>query len=317
MIVDRATYADGRRLDPATPSAGRAPGFVWVGLFQPTPDELAGVAEEFDLHPLAVEDADHAHQRPKLEQYHGSWFLVVKTVEYLGREAGIALGEVMLFVGDDFVVSVRHGRAGNMREVRRELEADPERLADGPWEVIHTLVDRVVDEYQRVLTCIEEDIDDVQARVFDQPRAAHAARIFLLKREILEFRQAVVPFTEPLDRLALDERSPVGESLRHYFRDIHDHLRRVMDRLATIDDVLTSALHVNVAQVGMRQNEDMRKISAWVAIITLPMMIAGIYGMNFEHMPELDWQYGYPLVLALTALACYTLYRNFKRRDWL
>jgi magnesium transporter len=315
VIVDRANYADGRRLDPsATPARD---GFVWVGLFQPTPDELAGMAEEFDLHPLAVEDADHAHQRPKLEQYGGSWFLVVKTVEYLGREAGVALGEVMLFVGHDFVVSVRHGRAGNMREVRRELEADPARLADGPWEVIHTLVDRVVDEYQRVLSCIEEDIDDVQARVFDQPRAAHAARIFLLKREILEFRQAVVPFAEPLERLALDDRSPVGESLRHYFRDIHDHLRRVVDRLATIDDVLTSALHVNVAQVGMRQNEDMRKISAWVAIITLPMMIAGIYGMNFEHMPELGWQYGYPLVLASTALACYTLYRNFKRRDWL
>jgi magnesium transporter len=285
-------------------------------MFQPTPDELEHVADEFDLHPLAVEDAEHAHQRPKLEHYHDSWFLVVKTVEYMGREVGVDVGEVMLFVGEHFVVSVRHGRGGDMREVRRELESEPGRLADGPWEVLHTLLDRVVDEYEAVVRQIEDDIADIQARVFDQPRAAHAGRIFLLKREILEFRQAVSPLEDPVVRLA-GEDSPAGVELQHYFRDILDHLLRVIERLTTLDDLLTSALHVNVAQVGMRQNEDMRKISAWVAIVAVPTMVAGIYGMNFRHMPELEWQYGYPLVVGITIILCYALYRNFKHRDWL
>ena len=317
MIVDRARYVDGVRLPlEAACRDDRQPGFVWVGLFRPTPDELTQVSEEFDLHPLAVEDAEHAHQRPKLEHYHDSWFLVVKTVEYLGHEVGVGVGEVMLFIGDCFVVSVRHGRGGDMGEVRRELEAEPARLADGPWEVVHTLVDRVVDEYEVVVRRIEDDISDIQARVFDQPRAAHAGRIFLLKREILEFRQAVTPLEDPVLRLAADD-SPAGTELQHYFRDIHDHLRRVIERLMTLDDLLTSALHVNVAQVGMRQNEDMRKISAWVAIVAVPTMVAGVYGMNFEHMPELEWTYSYPVVVTTTVILCYALYRNFKRRDWL
>ena len=321
MIVDRAVYDDGHRLpdaqphepvDPATPHR-----FVWIGLHEPTMDELSTVAHEFHLHPLAVEDAVNAHQRPKLERYGESWFMVLKTVEYSGHDEVVTLGEVMLFVGARFVISVRHGNAGNMGDVRRELEARPARLACGPWEVLHALADKVVDEYAAVLQRVEEDIGAIQVQVFSEPRAAHAARIFRLKREVLEFRQAVMPLAEPLEQLGLADDSPVDHDIRAYFRDVHDHLRRVSDRLTVIDDLLTSALTVNVAQVGMRQNEDMRKISSWVAIVAVPTMVAGLYGMNFDHMPELRWRYGYPLVLAATAVLCILLYRNFKRRGWL
>jgi magnesium transporter len=204
-----------------------------------------------------------------------------------------------------------------MATVRKQLEGEPERLAHGPWEVVHTLADRVVDEYELVMRSVEDDISEIQVQVFSEPRAAHAARIFKLKREVLEFRQAVLPLTEPMEKLATSSLSPVQPDQRAYFRDVHDHLRRVSDRLVSIDDLLSSALNANVAQVGMRQNEDMRKISAWVAIVAVPTMVAGIYGMNFEHMPELGWKYGYPFVLAVTAVICVVLYRNFKRRGWL
>jgi magnesium transporter len=320
VIVDRALYEQGRRCDdvrPVVPEKGDTGCFVWTGLFEPSADELAEVSEEFGLHPLAVEDALHAHQRPKLERYGDSWFMVLKTVEYVDSDEVIKVGEVMLFVGPHFLVSVRHGFGGNMAEIRKELEADPERLARGPWEVVHTLADRVVDEYETVMRAVEDDISDIQVHVFSEAKATHAARIFKLKREVLEFRQAVMPLTEPMEKLAHSVGSPAMPDQRAYFRDVHDHLRRVADRLTTIDDLLTSALNANVAQVGMRQNEDMRKISAWVAIVAVPTMVAGIYGMNFDHMPELRWQYSYPAVLAITAVICVLLYRNFKRRGWL
>jgi magnesium transporter len=320
MIVDRVLYDSGKRCGdrhPVVPHDSDPSCFVWTGLFEPSADELAEVAEEFDLHPLAVEDALHAHQRPKLERYGDSWFMVLKTVEYVDHEEVIKVGEVMLFVGAHFLVSVRHGEAGNMANVRKQLEGEPERLTHGPWEVVHTLADRVVDEYELVMRSVEDDISEIQVQVFSEPRAAHAARIFKLKREVLEFRQAVLPLTEPMERLAASSLSPVLSDQRAYFRDVYDHLRRVSDRLVSIDDLLSSALNANVAQVGMRQNEDMRKISAWVAIVAVPTMVAGIYGMNFEHMPELEWRYGYPFVLVVTAVICFVLYRNFKRRGWL
>jgi magnesium transporter len=320
VIVDRVLYEHGKRcgdVRPLVPKNRDPSCFVWTGLFEPSEDELEEVAAEFGLHPLAVEDALHAHQRPKLERYGDSWFVVLKTVEYVDSEEVIKVGEVMLFVGAHFLVSVRHGRGGNMATIRKELEGEPEFLARGPWEVVHTLADRVVDEYEVVMANVENDIDEIQVEVFSDPRAAHAARIFKLKREVLEFRQAVLPLTEPMEKLSTSSMSPIQSDQRAYFRDVHDHLRRVSDRLVSIDDLLSSALNANVAQVGMRQNEDMRKISAWVAIVAVPTMVAGIYGMNFEHMPELGWRYGYPFVLAMTAVICVILYRNFKHRGWL
>jgi magnesium transporter len=320
VIVDRALYDGGKRCDdvrPRVPHGRDASCFVWTGLVEPTQAELDEAAAEFGLHPLAVEDALHAQQRPKLEQYGDSWFIVLKTVEYVDHEEVIKVGDVMLFVGDHFIVSVRHGKGGDMGRIRAELEAEPTRLARGPWEVVHTLADHVVDEYEVVSRCVEVDINEIQVQVFNEARPGHAARIFKLKREVLEFQQAVVPLTEPMERLAMSSMSPVEPDQRVYFRDVYDHLRRVSDRLASIDDLLSSALNANVAQVGMRQNEDMRKISAWVAIVAVPTMVAGMYGMNFDHMPELRWRYSYPTVLALTAVVCVLLYRNFKRRGWL
>ncbi|MGD9701541.1 MAG: magnesium and cobalt transport protein CorA [Acidimicrobiia bacterium] len=324
MIVDVAVYERGKRLDRVlTPAEALAcsqagPGrFTWVGMSHPSETELDEVASLYALHPLAVEDALHAHQRPKVERYDGSLFVVLKTLRYVDHDEVFDFGEVMLFVGPDYVVTVRHGEDCGLPAIRRELEADPARLEIGPAEVLHTIADRVVDLYEVAASSIEEDIDEIQAQVFGGPTARHAERIFRLKREVLQFRQAVFPLAAPMDHIANHEMPVVPAERRPYFMNVHDHVRRVGDRVETIDALLDSALHANVAQVGMRQNEDMRKISAWVAIISVPTMFAGIYGMNFDHMPELRWRFGYPLVLAVIAAACFTLYRNFKRRDWL
>jgi magnesium transporter len=323
VIVDWALYRDGvriptRDLKHAWSCAGEAPGdFVWVGLYEPTAAELEQVTECFDLHPLAVEDAEMAHQRPKLEHFGLSSFFVFKTARYVDNQEVVAIGEVLLFIGERFLVSVRHGDAGNMGKVRKELEADPSRLRLGPGAAVHCLADHVVDEYVATLRDVETDIDEIQSEVFTSAKAAHGERIFRLKREVLEFRQAVLPLADPLQELVTEAVPGVDEELRPYFRDVHDHLLKVSDRLRAIDELLSSALNANVAQVAMRQNEDMRKISAWVAIVAVPTMIAGLYGMNFEHMPELQWRYGYPFVLVIIAVACFALYRNFKRREWL
>ena len=289
MIVDRAQYRQGMRVDSdASTVGGSGDTFVWVGLYRPTQEEFTAIAAEFDLHPLAVEDAVKAHQRPKLEHYGRTWFLVLKTIGFADDTDDVTVGEVMAFVGDGFIVTVRHADTRIVADLRTKLESRPERLANGPWEVLHHLCDDVVDEYETVVQNIDAAINEVQQTVFAQPTAAHAGQIFHLKRQVLEFRQAVLPLAEALERLAISERSPVSPDRRVYFRDVYDHTRRVADRLHTLDDLLTSALDVNVSQVGMRQNEDMRKISAWVAIVAVPTMVAGMYGMNFENMPELQ-----------------------------
>jgi magnesium transporter len=289
---------------------------VWIGLFEPTADEFGEVTSRLALHPLAVEDAINAHQRPKLEQYGDVTFLVLKPARYVDHQEVVEIGQIMIFVGKDFVVTVRHGGASSLGDVRAALERQPETLSWGPAAVVHAVTDRVVDEFAIVLRGIGEDVDQIEHAVFSGPRSTHAERIFKLKREVLEFRWAVDPLIGPLEELATT-RAIGSDAVRPYFRDVHDHLLRVSDRLQGLDTLLDTALSANVAQVGMRQNEDMRKISAWVAIIALPTMIAGIYGMNFENMPELDWLFGYPFALGLMALSCFLLYRNFKRRDWL
>jgi magnesium transporter len=324
VIVDSAVYekgvridTNGREVDVATidPVAG---GFVWLGLHEPTHDEFELVAETFKLHPLAVEDAVHAHQRPKVERYGDSWFVVVKTASYVDSREVVRLGEVMMFVGDRFLVTVRHGEACDLATVRRQLEDQPERLALGPFAVVHAVLDSVVDDYTSVNAAVALDIDQIQADVFSGDRSNHAERIFRLKREVLEFRQAVDPLVDALDHLhGKPHSSPIPTDLHEYLRDVTDHLKRANDRIAAHDMLLSEALDANVAQVSMRQNEDMRKISAWVAIVSVPTMIAGVYGMNFDHMPELGARFGYPIVLGMMVCSCFALYRNFKRRGWL
>ena len=324
VVVDVAVYEDGVRLDGVvTPAEAKhaadsaADRFVWIGLADPSEDELTEVATLYGLHPLAVEDALHAHQRPKLEAYDGDLFVVVKTVVYVDREYVLEFGEVMFFVGERYVITVRHGLGCDLPALRRELEADPERLAMGPAEVLHSITDHIVDNYEIAASALEEDIDEIQVAVFSGPSSKHAERIFRLKREVLEFRQAVMPLEAPTDDLAHTRLGVIPDDRRPYFKNVHDHVARVGGRVETINSLLDGALHANVAQVGMRQNEDMRKISAWVAIAAVPTMIAGIYGMNFDTMPELRWDYGYPLVLGVIALVCFGMYRNFKHRGWL
>ncbi len=324
MIVDCAVYRDGRRRrggELALREAARArqleDHFVWIGLHEPTPEEFDSVRREFDLHELAVEDAINAHQRPKLEEYGDSLFVVLKTASYSDELELVTLGEINLFIGHGFVVSVRHGEASALDHVRRNIEARPDLLRHGPGAVLHAVIDKVVDDYQPVADQLEEDIEQVEVDVFSPSRQASVERIYKLKREVLEFHHAVAPLGEPVERLASERLPHVSAHMRTYFRDVEDHVVRVSERIDGFRDLLTGVLTANLTQVSIQQNEDVRKISAWVAIIAVPTMIAGIYGMNFEHMPELRWTYGYPLALALMGSACLVLWRYFKRVGWL
>jgi magnesium transporter len=323
VIVDCAVYGNGVRRAGALPvaealAASRVPGnFVWIGLLEPTAAEFEAVKKEFQLHELAVEDAIKAHQRPKLEMYDEMLFVVLKTAWYEEDSEEIHLGEILLFLGDTFVVTVRHGRASGLAEVRKRLEGDPELLKCGPGAVLYAILDRIVDDYKPVIQGLENDITEVEAEVFSASRTNPVERIYFLKREALAFHQAVAPLLMPVDRLARGSYEKVHGDIRPYFRDIHDHLLRTVDTLVSFRDLLTSVLDANLTQVNVRQNEDMRKISAWVAILAVPTMIAGIYGMNFKHMPELESRYGYFVVLAAMLVLCVALYRQFKKSGWL
>jgi magnesium transporter len=323
LIVDCAVYRQGQRrpgdlkLDDAFQACQQDGSFVWLGLHQPTPEEFENVRREFGLHELAVEDAIKAHQRPKLELYDGTLFLVLKPVRYIDSEEVIETGEILLFVNEDFVVSVRHGEASALGEVRRQLDRRPELLSHGPGAVLHAILDRVVDDYGPVANGLEHDIEEVQQEVFSSDRRNPAERIYKLEREVLEFYRAVAPLATPLERLEAGSFELVGGELQSYFRDVHDHVLRIVQRVDAFRELLASMLQANLTQVSVRQNEDMRKITAWVAILAVPTMVAGIYGMNFDHMPELKWRFGYPLVLALILVTCVLVYRRFRRAGWL
>ena len=323
MIVDCSVYDNGVRREGPLPieealEAARTPdAFVWIGLLEPTEDEFEAVIKEFDLHPLAVEDAVHAHQRPKLDTYGQTLFIVLKPARYVDSEEIVALTEIMLFLGDGFLITVRHGESPILGEVRQMMEADPSRMKWGPLGVLHAILDRVLDDYALVVRSLNTDIDEIERQVFSDERRNHAQRIYRLKVETVEFRQAVAGLQDPLEDLASGKVADADSVMLAYFRDVHDHLQRVAQRVEAIDNLLSSALTANLAQLGVRQNEDMRRISAWVAIIAVPTMIAGIYGMNFDHMPELGWLLGYPFALALMVSLCTGLYIMFRRRGWL
>ncbi len=334
-VIDCAVYSGGARYDVENLTdavrmvrAGREEAadynaFVWVGLHEPDQAELEQLAEVFELHPLAVEDAVHAHQRPKLERYDDMLFAVLKTVHYVKHECLTAnsqivgTGEIMVFAGTDFVVTVRHGEHYALHPVRRQLEEAPELLALGPAAVVHAIADRVVDGYLTVSDAIQADIDEVETSVFSPERTRDVERIYQLKRELIELKRAVAPLAEPLRLLATRPYPVMHSEIREYFRDVEDHLSRVREQVESFDELLTSILQASLAQSTMAENEDMRKISAWVAILAVPTMIAGIYGMNFEYMPALDWRFGYPLVLLVIAGSCALLYRGFRRNGWL
>jgi magnesium transporter len=316
VIVDHAVYEQGQRREHTDGRPGPG-GFVWIGLYEPTPEEFDKLSREFDLHPLAVEDAIHAHQRPKIEVYEDMLFLVLKTARYVDPQEVVEIGEVLVFAGPDYLITVRHGEASDLHDAREALEQDSDRMARGPSAALHAILDRVVDDYTPALEGLENDIDEVEDQLFSGRRANPGERIYRLQREVLEFRRAVAPLVEPADRLARGQYEHVHPEIRAYFRDVTDHLIRARDQLDNMRDLLAGSLQANLAQVAVRQNEDMRRISAWVAIIAVPTAIAGIYGMNFEHMPELKSQLGYPAVLLVMLAICTFLYSRFKRSGWL
>lgn len=321
--MDSAIYCAGRRetvtgdiSDALDAARARGDCFIWIGLHEPTQDEFDLVKDELNLHPLAVEDAVKAHQRPKLERYDDSIFVVLKTVQYIEESSDIEVGEIMLFVGRDFVITVRHGEGTALGPVRRRLEADAELLKMGPSAVLYGICDLVVDTYGTVAHSVEADIIALERRVFHPERGDVTEDIYALKREVLEFRAAEDPLIPAIEEI-VKGRVPVCAATTDYFRDVLDHLLRVDGMVDSHNELLTNVLSAHLALVGAQQNEDMRKISAWAAVLAVPTMVAGIYGMNFEHMPELHWVFGYPLVGSIVAVACWILYRRFKRSGWL
>ncbi|MGW2304032.1 magnesium and cobalt transport protein CorA [Streptomyces sp. NPDC001809] len=327
VIVDSAIYRDGRRTDgPADLSdaldEARATGdaFLWVGLHEPTEAEFEHVASEFALHPLAVEDALKAHQRPKLEVYDDSLFVVLKPVVYEPESDRVSSGELMVFMGDSFVVTVRHGEGAPLAQVRRRLEADQEVLKHGPTAVLYAVSDAVVDHYLDVAGELQVDLEELEADVFAPTGgnpANTAERIYTAKRQVLEFRRAAGPLSGPMARLTGGSVPFVNEQSQPFFRDVNDHLLRSNEQVEGLDRLLSDVLSAHLAQMGVRQNDDMRKISAWAAMAAVPTMVAGIYGMNFDHMPELHWTASYPVVIVVMVGIEAALYRLFKRRGWM
>ncbi|WP_142271586.1 magnesium/cobalt transporter CorA [Mycobacterium sp. AT1] len=333
-MVDCGVYADGKRLPGKyTHAAALAKvrelqladvrAFVWIGLHEPDERQMQAVADVFGLHELAVEDAVHAHQRPKLERYDNTLFLVLKTIMYVEHESVakareiVETGEIMIFVGPDFVVTVRHGDHGGLAKVRKRMDSNPTNCALGPYAVLHAIADHVVDHYLEVTDLVEFDIDAMEENVFSPTSETDIEHIYLLKREVVEMRRAVGPLNLALQRLGSDHNDLISKEVRRYIRDVVDHNTQASDRIASYDEVLSSLVQAAVGKVSMQQNMDMRKISAWVAIAAVPTALAGIYGMNFEHMPELAWTYGYPMVLLVMATVCSGLYFTFRRNHWL
>lgn len=321
-------YVDGVRQDCADLSvasqrARAGDGFVWLGLKEPSDTDLEEFAQEFDLHPLAVEDAVEGHTRSKLEQFGDTLFMVISTVAYIDHEEItdsseiVSTGQMMIFLGEHFVLTVRRGEQSELGGLRSRLEAEPERLAHGPAGVLYAIADKIIDDYLDVVAGFEEDIDEVEARVFSRQGQGEVDRVYQLKRELIEFKRSVNPLGLPLQHLATRSFAAVGEESRAYFRELSDHHVEAREAILSYDEVLATILQASLARASVVDNEDMRKISGWVAILAVPTMIAGIYGMNFDWMPELHWKYSYFVVLGLMALLMVALYLGFKRNRWL
>jgi magnesium transporter len=323
-LIDCATYCRGVREEvPHDPQALKdvmtdlavdddQRSFLWIGLHDPTAEELADFAGPLDLHPLAVEDALEAHQRPKAERYENHIFMSIRTVEY--HDDNIETSEINMFLGENFLLTVRKGTGHDLRGVRKRAEANTEELEHGPIAALYAVVDSVVDDYERVAAELDLDIAELEASVFSAQRTSDSHRIYRLKRETLEFRRAVMPLREPVSRFAT---TTMPEEARPYFRDIADHLNRVSESIDSTDKLLDNALNAHLAQLTIQQNNDMRRLTAGATLFAIPTAIAGVYGMNFAHMPELQWTFGYPLVIGFTGLVCWLTYRRFRKSGWL
>ncbi|MFI7499824.1 magnesium and cobalt transport protein CorA [Streptomyces sp. NPDC049687] len=337
-VVQAVLYRDGVRVHaPATLAETyralreQPAGMAWIGLARPTEAELHSLAAEFDLHPLAVEDAKEAHQRPKLERYGDTLFVVLRAARYLDAPEEIDFGELHVFVGPDFVITVRHGAAPDLSAVRRRMEESPDLLKLGPEAVLYAILDAVVDGYVPVVSGVQNDIDEIETEVFRGDPAV-SRRIYELSREMVEFQRATRPLVGMLHGLMAGfSKYGTDEELQRYLRDVADHVTHTSERVDGFRQALTEILTVNatlvtqqqnaemraLAEAGFEQNEEIKKISSWAAILFAPTLVGTIYGMNFEHMPELNWTFGYPFAIGLMGVVCVSLYLIFKRRDWL
>lgn len=336
-IVNNAVYLNGVRtavppsLELTYETMDESGGMGWIGLYRPTPEEMDSVAEEFSLHHLVVEDSIMAHQRPKIERYGDVLFTVLRPARYVDATERVEFGELHILTGDNFVVTSRYAETPDLTIVRERLEATPELLALGPEAVLYAVLDQVVDEYLPVVAGLAVDIDEIEFQVFDgDPKVSR--RIYELLREVIEFQRATQPLTHMLGLLKDGfDKYGVDEELRRYLRDVEDHALKVIDRVDGFRDLLQSIMTVNATLVGQRQNEEtqrlteaqfaqseeVKKISSWAAILFAPTLVAGIYGMNFEHMPELGWTIGYPAALVLMFCFSLVLYLIFKKRGWI
>ncbi|MGV9562222.1 magnesium and cobalt transport protein CorA [Streptomyces sp. NPDC003480] len=337
-VVQAALYRDGVRISAPASLADTfrelrddPDGMAWIGLARPTESELLSLAAEFDLHPLAVEDALEAHQRPKLERYGDTLFVVLRAARYLDAPEEVDFGELHVFVGPDFVITVRHGAAPDLSAVRRRMEESPELLKLGPEAVLYAILDAVVDGYAPVVTGVQNDIDEIETEVFrGDPEVSR--RIYELSREMVEFQRATRPLVGMLHGLMAGfTKYGTDEELQRYLRDVADHVTHTSERVDGFRQALTDILTVNatlvtqqqnaemraLAEAGFEQNEEIKKISSWAAILFAPTLVGTIYGMNFSHMPELHWVFGYPFAIVLMGVVCTGLYLIFKRRDWL
>jgi magnesium transporter len=337
-LVDSAIYVEGERV--ASPKSlpetfeslrGRPDGMAWIGLYRPMENEVAALASEFQLHPLAVEDAVHAHQRPKIERYDDTLFVVLRPARYLDDVEEVEFGEVHIFVGPRFVLTVRHSEAPEFSPVRQRLESERDLLRRGPEAVFYAILDKVVDGYYPVVAGLGNDIDEIEREVFSgDPQVSR--RIYELSREVADFQRATRPLADMIDALVAGfVKYHVDEELQRYLRDVTDHITQIVERVDEFRQALRDMLTVNATLVAQQQNDEMRrlaeasneqneevkKISAWAAILFAPTLIGTVYGMNFEHMPELGWAHGYSFALVMMALVCVTLYLVFKRRNWL
>jgi len=328
LIVDCAHYKAGARqhegqltLDQAGElcrAAARDEGeFVWIGLHDPEVGTLQQLKNLFGLHELAIEDAERMHERPKIEDYDESWFIVLRTADYHEAEETVHFGEIHVFVGPGYVITVRHGVGSELGSARQRLEARPDLLKMGAASAVWAIIDKVVDDYAPVADGIDSDIEEVETEVFDDDVPAPTARIYHLKREVIEFHRAVYPLLGPLEALERGGFQRIPEELRRFFRDVHDHAQRVDELVNSQRELLTSVLEANLALVSVNQNEVVKKISSVAGIIAVPTFIASVYGMNFQHMPELNESWGYPAALAFMALCVVGLTYFFRRIDWL
>ena len=324
-IVASVAYANGRRVgDVALNDISevlKQPGtFVWIGLFEPDEPLLRKVQEEFGLHDLAIEDALSAHQRPKIERYENSLFVVVRTAQLVEPRTAchVQYGETHVFLGRNYGVTVRHGYATSYAPVRARAESTPKLLKQGPAFVLYAVMDFIVDQYFPIVEALEEELQKLEGRIFSQPFSRLVTEeIYKLRRDLLALKRVVSPVIEMSGRLSRFEDDLIPAATRPYFRDVYDHSLRINDLIDSVRDLLGTALEAHLSLISVSQNEDTRRLAAWAAIIAVPTMVAGIYGMNFDVMPELRWAFGYPIVLGATAALCVTLYAKFKSAHWL